>query len=325
MFTNPIVTSGAFEGQLELPKQLFRLVAMEGSESPTYRNADTYMNIIDLPANQSKVEDFLYSPMGTLPQIDDVETTHLPGAMGFKVSPTAFYVLLDFGMSFVYTEKAAKNDQYGLIAATVRSMASGAEDTIQNYAATRLNRGALDNGGWDKVPMYSATHKYLNDSLYSNILPGAGATPFSLQAIYEWLSMGIRNDAYQLFAASILNLQVHPVALPAWLKQVTAITEVGQNNPNVPNVYIKPIISGVGSLITPDKLVPNGRLTNSYDTHLTAEGHHRNMFFGQRPTPEDPYIVREPSPAMVIKMRASMVAGWTDARRLAFQSGIGAA
>jgi hypothetical protein len=323
---NPILTSGAFEGKLGMAKEMFRLAAvLEGDDLPAYRMSDTFLNVIDTPG-QSKIEDWFYVAFGNMPVIADMETTNLPTNSQFKTSPSAVYRMLDFGYKFGYTERAAEEDKYGMIQAVVKSMQQGAIETYENFAASLLNTGLTTVGGWDAKPMYSLTHKYLSTDgmAYGNILPGAGATPFTMQSIFQWQATGVRNDALQIIPAELMNMQIYPTAMPAWLKQVVSVTELGQANPAVPNIYARPILPGRGILLTADKLVPNGRLTNTYDTHLTLQGHHRNMFIRQRPVPQDPYMVNEPSKGVITSLRMSAVVGYSDGRRLGYMSGIGA-
>lgn len=187
--------------------------------------------------NSNKVyeEEAMYAGTG-LPQLTPTDVEPTPQTR-FAISPLVRVRHSTYRTSFVFTKKAARDDQWGLLQRAARSMGEGMRELFELLAHDLINNATTRVVGWDGQPMASNAHKLIGTSAtYSNLHAAAGPS-YSLLADLRQYGRKMPDDRGFTRFARLSKIVVPEEDVPIWQQYVSSNTDPTQANPNVINPY----------------------------------------------------------------------------------------
>lgn len=209
-----------------------------------------------------------------------------------------------------------KDDTWGRLRRLAASLGESMQTTLEYFGHTLFNN-YTDSSiaiGWDGQPLGSATHRVLNGTTYSNLLPAAAPSEALINSIFDYFE-SVPDDHGRPTRVTSFNMVVHHREYRAFsqlmntktaISVVSGATPTGPNpNPNIPSILNQ---DPLGYKLTPSPyLLPGLRV-------ILGEGH--QAFYWHRFGPLLSNYTRNDPPAEVYRVWWSGNVGFMDARRV---------
>lgn len=247
-------------------------IFMAGAEEQ-YNLYSEIANVLSV-SNEYSLERF-DTGLPAVPRVDG-DLTPTPNA-DYAESPPYRVHQLNYRLAYGYTRRADRYDNYGRIAEKASSLSASAIHTmnvIASMPSSLAEAGAT--WGWADETLGNNAHAMIGttatfDNLFAAAAPGS--------ALYEDLiEYGSQMPSEEGFKtrAEIESIEVGSTAYEAeWIKYFGSPTEVGQDNPNVINPYLRRSVP---------KIIFNPYMGNPTRQIVKYRGHRVNLEVGLQPT-----------------------------------------